>query len=50
LKKISIDLKKSGELKINDNGLTALALLITQSNPDDKNLLIKLIMNLINDR
>ncbi|HXD94119.1 MAG TPA: virulence protein RhuM/Fic/DOC family protein [Bacteroidia bacterium] len=40
--------KKSGELKINDNGLTALALLVAQSNADDKELMIKLIINLIN--
>lgn len=39
--------KKSGELKINDNGLVALALLVAQSNPDDKELMVKLIINLI---
>lgn len=38
--------KKSGELKINDNGLTALALLVAQSNPSDKDAIIKLTMNL----
>jgi len=42
--------KKSGEIKINDNGLVALALLVAQSNPDDKELMIKLIINLINAR
>lgn len=42
--------KRNGEVKINDNGLTALALLIAQSNPDDKELMIKLIINLINSR
>ena len=42
--------KKSGELKINDNGLTSLALLVAQSNPDDKDLMIKLIINLIASR
>ncbi|MFN5984863.1 MAG: RhuM family protein [Fluviicola sp.] len=42
--------KKSGELKINDNGLTTLALLVAQSNPSDKDLMIKLIVNLINER
>ena len=42
--------KKSGEVKINDNGLVALALLVAQSNPDDKELMIKLIINLINNR
>lgn len=39
--------KKSGELKINDNALVALALLVAQSNPDDKELMIKLVINLI---
>jgi len=42
--------KQNGEVKINDNGLVALALLIAQSNPDDKDLMIKLIVNLINNR
>ena len=41
--------KKSGELKINDNALVTLALLVAQSNPDEKELIIKLIINLIND-
>lgn len=40
--------KKNGELKINDNALVALALLVAQSNPDDKEIMVKLIMNLIN--
>ena len=39
--------KKSGELKINDNALVALALLVAQSNPDDKEIMIRLIVNLI---
>ena len=39
--------KKSGEVKINDNALTALALLVAQSLPDDKELMTKLICNLI---
>ncbi len=42
--------KDNGEVKINDNGLTALALLVAQSNPNDKELMIKLIINLINSR
>jgi len=42
--------KKNGELKINDNGLVALALLVAQSNPAEKDLMIKLIINLINTR
>lgn len=40
--------KKSGELKINDNALVALALLVAQSNPSDKEIMIRLIINLIN--
>lgn len=39
--------KKSGELKINDNGLTAIALLVAQSNPVEKETLIQLIVALI---
>lgn len=39
--------KKTGELKINDNALVALALLVAQSNPDDKDIMIKLVINLI---
>lgn len=41
--------KKSGELKINDNGLVALALLVAQSNPQDKESMIQLTMNLISE-
>lgn len=40
--------KKSGELKINDNALVALALLVAQSDPADKDIMIRLIINLIN--
>jgi death-on-curing family protein len=42
--------KKSGELKINDNALVALALLVAQSDPSDKELMIKLIINLIKNQ
>lgn len=49
LEKNKYRFKKSGELKINDNGLTALALLVAQSNPAEKELMIQLIINLIND-
>lgn len=41
-------LRNSGESKINDNALIALALLVAQSDPNDKELMIKLICNLIN--
>lgn len=40
--------KTNGELKINDNGLTALALLVAQSRPEEKELMVQLIINLIN--
>jgi death-on-curing family protein len=39
--------KQSGELKINDNALTALALLVAQSDPNEKELMVQLICNLI---
>jgi prophage maintenance system killer protein len=39
--------KPNGEIKINDNGLVALALLVAQSDPNDKALMIHLICNLI---
>lgn len=41
--------KKSGERKINDNALTALALLIAESNPKEKEIMIKIIKNLLGD-
>lgn len=41
--------KKSGERKINDNALTALALLIAESNPKEKETMVKIIKNLIVD-
>ena len=40
-------LKQDGELKINDNALAAIALLVAQSDPAQKQLMIHLIMNLI---
>lgn len=39
--------KKSGERKINDNALTALALLIAESEPKEKEAMIKIIKNLL---
>jgi len=41
--------KKSCERKINDNALTALSLLTAESNPKDKDVLIKIITNLLGD-
>ena len=42
-------LRKENETKINDNALVALALLIAQSDPATKELMIKLVINLINE-
>lgn len=41
--------KQSGELKINDNALTAIALLVAQSAPEEKELMTQFIINLIKD-
>lgn len=41
--------KSSGELKINDNGLTAIALLVAQSKPEEKEIIVQLIVALIAD-
>jgi death-on-curing family protein len=42
-------LKSTGESKINDNALVAIALLVAQSDPMQKDTMIKLIVNLIKD-
>lgn len=39
--------RKSGERTINDNAIVALALLISQSHPHDKDIMIRLITNLL---
>jgi len=41
--------KANGELKINDNALASLALLVATSMPEQKDIIIKLIMNMIYD-
>ena len=41
--------KKFGERKINDNALVALALLVAESDPKDKEVMIKIIKNLITE-
>jgi len=41
--------KSNGELKINDNALASLALLVATSLPEQKEIIIKLIMNMIYD-
>jgi len=42
-------LKRNGEAKINDNALVAIALLVAQSAPSQKETMIQLIINLIKD-
>lgn len=42
--------RANGEVKINDTGLTTLALLIAQSDPREKAMMIRLIINLINTK
>lgn len=42
-------LRKNNDSKINDNALVALALLVAQSDPSTKALMVKLIMNLISE-
>lgn len=42
-------LRRQNESQINDNALVALALLVAQSDPAHKELIIKLIINLINE-
>ena len=41
--------RKTGERKINDNALTALALLTAESDPKDKEILVKIITNILSD-
>ena len=43
-------LDTNGNVKINEFGLVALALLVAQSNPSDKDLMINLIISLIQNR
>jgi len=49
LKKNNYLIKKNGERKIDDNGLVALALLVAQSDSKDKEGIIKLIINFLNN-
>lgn len=41
--------KSNGELKINDNALASLALLVATSKPEQKDIIIKLVMNILYD-
>lgn len=50
LEKNKHQFKLNGELKINDNALVALALLVAQSDAAEKDLMVQLIINLIKTR
>lgn len=41
--------KPNGETKINDNALASVALLVAQSHPNQKEIIIKLVMNMLYD-
>ena len=41
---------KKGERKINDAALTAITLLVAESKPSQKDVIVKLIVNLINKK
>lgn len=43
-------LNKKGERKVNDTALAALALLIAESKPEQKDVMVKLVINLINKK
>ena len=47
LDKTNFLFKKSGERKINDNALVALALLVAESDPKEKETMIKIVKNLL---
>ena len=49
LSKCKLLFKSSGELRINDNALVALALFIAQSEPKQKDMVVNLITNLLVD-
>ncbi|WP_227873947.1 Fic family protein [Flavobacterium nackdongense] len=43
-------LYNEGKKVIDDNALVALTLMIAESKPDDKDMMVKVIINLINNR
>jgi len=47
LDKTNFLFKKSGERKINDNALVALALLVAESDPKEKETMVKIVKNLL---
>ena len=49
LDKTNFLFKKSGERKINDNALVALALLVAESDPKEKETMVKIVKNLLTE-
>ncbi|WP_156412529.1 hypothetical protein [Campylobacter iguaniorum] len=49
LSKNSLLYKPNNELKINDNALTTIALMTAKSEPSQKDIIIKLIVNLLEE-
>lgn len=49
LHKCDLLYRQSGERKINDNALAVLALLVAESNPKEKEIILKIINNLLSD-
>jgi len=50
LHKNGIAYKTNGELKINDNALVSLALLVASSDSGQKELMVRLIVNLLSEK
>ena len=50
LKGFSLLLRMDGSLRLTDNAMVALALLIAESDPSQKDLMIRLTLNLLADR
>jgi hypothetical protein len=50
LQKTSILLAKDGRKRIDDNALVALTLMIAASKPSEKDIMIKVILNLLNEK
>ena len=50
LQKNSIMLRKNGEKRIDNNALVAVTLMIASSNPKEKDMMVKVIINLLSER
>ncbi len=43
----AVNLYKGGEKRISDGALVAITLMIAESNPEEKDIMVKLVMNLL---